>query len=208
MTQGSDRVQVALEEYRTLRQEILNSITAQYQILTIGAGAVGLLATAVLGQDSDGAGAATADARAQTLFDLGGLLVGIPLLCLLVVVMWMNEVNRMLRAGRFLLDVEQVLNDLVALPGLLSWESRAHLDDMPDVERSQFRLVRLFFGTLAAAFVGLGLYRLWNERLPLAVEVVVTVGVVVVLVAAALLLRSIGRQYVRVRAAWERAPQP
>ncbi len=32
-----DKLMLALEEYKTLRQEILNSITAQYAILTFGA---------------------------------------------------------------------------------------------------------------------------------------------------------------------------
>jgi hypothetical protein len=50
----------------------------------------------------------------------------------------------MLRAGQFLLGAEERLNSLVGRDGVVSWESVAHAEDEPDIERSHFRLVVLF----------------------------------------------------------------
>lgn len=135
----------------------LNSISAQYSILTFGAVAVGVLATAVLREPGG-----SKSAPVEVLFTLGGLLVGIPLLCLVVVVMWMNEVFRMLRAGRFLRGVEVRLNALVQAPGTVTCENSVHKGDGPDIEETHFGLVALFFGTLATAFAVSGSFRLWQ----------------------------------------------
>ncbi len=197
-----DKLMLALEEYKTLRQEILNSITAQYAILTFGATGVALLATAVLGEPGGNADTATA-ASTKSIFGIGGLLVGIPLLCLLIVAMWMNEVTRMLRAGQFLLGAEERLNSLVGRDGVVSWESVAHAEDEPDIERSHFRLVVLFFGTLALAFVSFGLFKLWTvESMPQLLRVVATIAEALLLALGTYTLYGVARSYNEVRERW------
>ncbi len=201
----SNAIETLLEEYKTLRQEIANSITAQYAIVSFGAVAVGLLVTAGARAGAQpGRPPGVDEALLAAIF-----LLGVPAICLLVVVMWMNEVARMLRAGYHVLRLEERIN-LLAGRVLLTWESAAHQESQPDVERVHYKLLTRVFGLIALVFIALGLYRVWSAAFPvsfqvrLGLRVGATLLVAIFVSYAVYVLRRRRAQYVLLRQRWER----
>jgi len=118
--EGQDRaVPVMLAEYNAIRAEITTSLTCQVQVLSFGAATVGLLAAAAANLWDKAAG-------------VSGLvmLFGIPLVCQLTLCVHAGEQIRLMRAGRFLKQLEDCLNtsfqDSPAFGGregsVLTWE--------------------------------------------------------------------------------------
>ncbi len=103
---------VAIEEYKTLREESLASMKMQQSILTLGTTTIGLLFSA-----------------AFNLWDKPMLpnllfLVIMPLIVSLVMLMWAGEVARMFRASTFLRAVEKKINgSLRTNKQALAWET-------------------------------------------------------------------------------------
>ena len=193
-------VEVALEEYKTLRQEILNSITTQHAVPSLGALALGLLAGA----------AARVDSSLLAVVAIAGL--GAPLLCLVVLGIWLNEVTRMLRAGLFLIGVEERLNDRLrridekgwALPQTpLTWESRAHEQDKPDVERTHLTLLSALFGTVAATFAAYAMQALFSSDLHQVWKAVAATAETALLSNGLRIILLIRQQYQAERSKWE-----
>ena len=153
-------VEIALEEYKSLRQEALTSMGTQQSILSFGTAALGILLA--------GAFNVFGDALAATLI----FLVFVPLLSHLVLVLWMTEVVRMLRAGFFLANIEKQISALIGSDGLLTWERWAHArppdeektDDirlvLRDVDRLNFQVVTGLLFSIALAGVAIGNYEL------------------------------------------------
>lgn len=103
-----------MKEYETLRQESLDSINNRSQIVSFGLGTVGVLAAGVLASE-----------RASGSFPLLVLVfsLGIPTISVLVLYSWLGEVERMMRAGRFMVDLEARINAEISAAGpTLTWE--------------------------------------------------------------------------------------
>lgn len=107
-----DWIAVAMEEYKTLRQESQAAIDRQERVLASGTAVTAL----VLGV---GANAARGSTVSIVL-----LLVLAPLLACLVTIMWLGEVERMLRAGAYVSLIEQRVNsEFHGGKPALGWES-------------------------------------------------------------------------------------
>src|SRR5262249_11532432 len=98
---------VAIEEYKSVRTESLDSMKLQNAILSYGVTAIGLIFTAGIG-----------------LIDKNMLLVAeamfllfIPMIVFFIVVIWAGEVARMYRAGSFLAEHEGIINRYVKRSG-------------------------------------------------------------------------------------------
>jgi hypothetical protein len=141
-----DWIEAALEEYRSLRDESLQAIDRQVRVLGLGTTASGI----VLGLGIK------AGLSSSTAF---ALLVGFaPLLALLVCVLWLGEMERMVRAGAQIALIEQRISRRIDPDDPpLSWETslRSH---QPSRRRilSVYRAIFGILGLIAATSSVLG----------------------------------------------------
>jgi hypothetical protein len=108
-----ENVEVLLKEYETLRRESLDSITHRTQIASFGLAAIGALFA--------GSFVATERVQASGLV-LGVVALGVPLVSVLVLRMWLGELERMERAGAYLSWLEHRINSSMN-DHVLTWES-------------------------------------------------------------------------------------
>lgn len=107
-----DWIEVVMEEYKTLREEILTSMQMQQSILSLGGATVGIALSSAF---------ATWEKSPLPEFLF---LVMVPTLTYLIVLVWLGEVGRMFRAGYFLSELEGKVNREFSGKGLaLSWET-------------------------------------------------------------------------------------
>ncbi len=113
-----DWIDAALEEYRSLRDESLQAIDRQVRVLALGTTVSGV----VLGL---GVKAGTSSSTAAVL------LVGFaPLLALFVCVLWIGEMERMVRAGAQIASIERRVSERIDQEDPpMSWESSLRLDE-------------------------------------------------------------------------------
>lgn len=169
---------VALEEYRSLRQESLQAIDRQHQILSLGAATSGVLLGIGVKERPGSTGAVVL------------LMVLMPLLAALVLRLWMGEFGRMVRAGAFVAQLEHKIGSRYKYDEApLSWESElrkgaSHRQRL----RVLYRAIFLILLVLGAAAAGIGCVGLTDrDRL---------VAAVILGVADVLLLASVARFYV------------
>jgi hypothetical protein len=109
-------VYAAVEEYKSLRTESLDSMKIQNTILSYGVSAVVLILTAGIGM---------IDKDVLSIIDAAIFLVLIPTTIFFIVMIWAGEVARMYRAGSFLIDRELIVSEYVGSVSkpALSWEN-------------------------------------------------------------------------------------
>jgi hypothetical protein len=95
----------ALEEYKSLRTESLDSMKVQNIILGYGVAGIGALLTA---------GISFIDKNDNPVLEGAIFCFFIPLVVFFIVMTWAGEVARMYRAGKFLVDREPIINQHVA----------------------------------------------------------------------------------------------
>jgi hypothetical protein len=103
-----DYVNVSLEEYKTLREEVKQSNINQFQSLSFGSAAIGVLLSA---------GFYSWDKTLLTTFIIFSLFV--PLLSFLSTFLWLGEIARMIRAGNFIVFIEKKMEYIVQVPPAL-----------------------------------------------------------------------------------------
>ncbi len=130
-----DWLTASLEEYRSLREESLQAIDRQLRILGLGTTALGV----VLGL---GVKAGTGSATATVL-----LVFFSPLLALLVCILWLGEMERMVRAGAHIASLEHRISDAIdpSRPAM-SWERSLRLNRSD--RRRVLSVYRSIFGIL------------------------------------------------------------
>jgi hypothetical protein len=145
-----------MKEYETLRQESLDSINNRSQIVSFGLGTIGILAGGVLASE-----------RASQSIPLLILVfsVGIPTVSVLVLYSWLGEVERMMRAGRFMVDLEARINAEIS-PGdpALTWERWLRTANT-QMRYPYIVVLALFLGiAVGAPFLGLSMAAVsWAE---------------------------------------------
>ena len=98
-----DTLELMLKEYETLRQESLDSINNRSQIVSFGLATIGLIVAAIFALDSS----LQSTALVVLVFS-----VGIPIISVLILYIWLGEVERMMRAGDYLCGLEARINDV------------------------------------------------------------------------------------------------
>jgi hypothetical protein len=93
-----DWIKTAMEEYKTLREESLTSLTRQLQILSIGGATIGVILLAAI------------NGWEKVPFPKTVFMYVIPGVLLLIFIIWLTEVFRMRRAGRYLVNLENKIN--------------------------------------------------------------------------------------------------
>lgn len=98
-----DEVDALFKEYDTLRQESLDSMQNRTQIVAFGLGTLAVLAGAVLSLDSGD--------RSPHLI-VAVFSIGLPVISALVLYIWLGEVERMMRAGKHIQQLELRINGI------------------------------------------------------------------------------------------------
>lgn len=157
---AKDWIDAALEEYRTLRDESLQAIDRQVRVLGLGTTASGV----VLGL---GVKAGISSPTATVL------LVGFtPLLALFVCVLWLGEMERMVRAGAHIAKLERRISDRIDQHDpAMTWETSLRIDQparrrVLTVYRAVFAILTLL-ATLGSVLGGLGIA--WRSDLGLVI---------------------------------------
>lgn len=107
-----DWLSAAIEEYKTLREECLMRLKNQQSILTFGTAIIGLIISAAI--------------NSWEKYPLPEIifLFLVPTVIYLIIMIWLGEVARMFRAGRFLCNVEDKINkQLQGTEKALTWEN-------------------------------------------------------------------------------------
>ncbi len=151
-----DWTTLLLEEYKTLRQEALAAVDRQQRVLASGVGVEGV----VLGL---GANASPGSTVAAVL-----LLVLGPLLALLVTVLWLGEIERMVRAGAFVSAIERRVARAFPDDAPLRWETWLR-SEAPGGRRILwvYRAVFLILWTVAATGAAIGVVGLEGLQIAL-----------------------------------------
>jgi len=126
-----DSIDATIEEYKSLRNESLDAIKSQQTTLSIGIGTVGVVVAA-------GVNIWDKSYLPSLIF-----LVFNPILCYWILLIWLGEVHRMMRAGAFLSLIESKINLKFKVEDALSWESWLRKINQ-DVKRP-----RMFFNYIA-----------------------------------------------------------
>jgi hypothetical protein len=99
-----DPIEIILREYDTVRSESLNTMSNRFQVVAFGLATLGALTAGVF---------AFGDRAQNPTFVLLSLNYLIPAISILVLFIWLGEVNRMNRAGLYIYYLEQEMNDYV-----------------------------------------------------------------------------------------------
>ncbi len=107
-----DWLAIAIEEYKTLREECLMSIKMQNSILAFGSATIGVVISA-------GFNVWDKSPLPEILF-----LLLVPAIVYLVIIIWLGEVSRMFRVGRFISTIEIKINkQFPDMDNPLTWET-------------------------------------------------------------------------------------
>ena len=145
----------SIEEYKTIREEALASLKNQQSSLSFGMASAGVLIAV-------GAENTNRLALAGAVF-----FIFLPLLCYVVMTIWMGEVARMMRAGVYVRKVELKVNmRLSAQPVALGWEKWLR-EGQYNQKRPQMRfnyaiVIGMFFAIAFFSLV-LGHTLVWNK---------------------------------------------
>lgn len=140
-------IEILLQEYRTLREEILTSMASRNSILAFGLATVGVLYTAAaqMGHES----------VTGNLSHLILILV-LPFVCFFISLSWLGEYERIQRAGGFIARLEKRINDLAA-ERLLSWETELRMKKKH--MNYPYHAILTLLTLLGLLSFGIGLYR-------------------------------------------------
>lgn len=132
-----DRIEVMLKEYEMLRQEILGAMSNRAQIISFGLGTIGVLFAGILTSDL---------AKESPKLLIVVFSFAIPTASVLVLYIWLGEVERMMRAGRYLANLEGRINRaLGAGEDTLRWENWLR-DTRVQIRYTYLVVIALFFG--------------------------------------------------------------
>ncbi|NQS98088.1 MAG: hypothetical protein HQ591_06520 [candidate division Zixibacteria bacterium] len=139
------KVQVMMEEYKSLRSESLQSMGNRNSILTFGLGTIGLIFHAGI-----------SIINTQDVFSFLIFSFFLPVLSLLLLVLWMGEAERISRVGVYLVDFEKKVNEIFKndeqLRQLLHWETW-----LREFKQSKNRTNQLLYPYLAVVILFLGI---------------------------------------------------
>lgn len=101
-----DIINLIFEDYKTLREESLQSMRNRNAVLTFGLGVLGVIFHAGISSFSNGT-------QNGYWLSLSIFYLGIPALSLLIYTLWLGEVARMRRIGVYLMEREKLINLLI-----------------------------------------------------------------------------------------------
>jgi hypothetical protein len=157
-----ESVQVLLEEYKTLRQEILTAMANRNSILSFGQASIGAIFTASI---------VTYKTANYSVFSSLSLIFLIPTVVSFILFMWIGEYQRMQRAGKFLAQLEERIND-ESKQILLSWETSLRTNRLH--MKYPYDTTVLLLTLISTVSVLIGLYSLHLSNAKLTPIIIVT----------------------------------
>lgn len=187
-------VSVLLEEYQTIRGEILASMNNRVSVLSFGLATIGAIFTASI-----------AVSAAGSYSQLSNLMLvsTVPVVTSFILFMWLGEYQRMMRAGKFLHDLEDRINEAAGHTSLLTWEH--HLRSQGHM-RYPYNTTVMLLILISIVSASLGLAMLNANALP---KVIIGfVEAALHLAAYSYAARSINRLRTQVTAPHHSLPEP
>ena len=146
----------AIEEYKSIRTESLDSMKVQNNIVGYGVAATAALLTASIG---------FIDKNDSTILDLAIFCLFIPSVVSFIVMIWAGEVARMYRAGSFLAMREKIINRHIdakinsggSLSEPLGWENWLLSEDANNKNQTPHHRLYAQHYCILAMFIFLGL---------------------------------------------------
>jgi hypothetical protein len=183
-----DWLSVAMEEYKTLRAESIESMKMQQSILQYGAATMGII---IIG----GFNVWNNPFLPEIVF-----LFILPAVVYLVSIIWIGEVARMFRAGSFLSELEKKINSEFTEKGeVLSWESwlrkkQADGKTPHQLVSSHYIAIYCFFSIISIASIVIGNLKLWKTVSTCyitAIDTIEAISFVVIVIMAQRILKKI-----------------
>ncbi len=113
MTAKKDELEAIYLEYRSLREEIITAMHARNSILSFGLATIGVMFSAI---------AAIFVSGSNTMFSGLVLFIIVPLIVVFILLIWLGEYQRMHRAGKHMISLEERIN-LIQKKEILTWET-------------------------------------------------------------------------------------
>lgn len=145
-------IEIMVEEYKTLRKEILQSLRIQYNIYVAEA-------TTIFG--------AVIGVAALKNYDISStpfvIFLGVPLIFIIFTSLWITEQTRMMRAGDYIEMLENVINNEINHICFF-WENSLRLKKTPRFSQVQYR--SQFIGVIGSYFIVsvFSIWAMWNYR--------------------------------------------
>lgn len=134
-------LEVMLKEYEMLRQEIVTSMQTRSSILTFAFTTIGVIFAASI----------TAGSTTKLLSNLV-LIFGVPSIAAFSLFQWLGEYERMQRAGKFIIKIENKVNNITKIE-TMSWET--HLAS--NRQHMSYPYNSTVFGMVIISLIGVGL---------------------------------------------------
>lgn len=148
-------IEIALEEYKTLRSESIESIKTQHSTLNIGTGIAGAVVISGF------------NLWDKTLLPDLIFLIFIPLLCYIILVIWIGEVSRMVRVGHYLTTVEnKISSSFPKHPELLfyeNWLRRKAVNSKNHQSKWNYIAVIALFTFIAFSSIAVGTFKIHDK---------------------------------------------
>jgi hypothetical protein len=162
-------VTVALEEYNSMRTESLQSMKNQLSSLQVGTASIGVLIAA---------GFSTWDKG--LFFSVIIFLLFVPAVCYISLVIWIGEVVRMMRAGKYIAELEIKINSAYpATEKPLNWENwlrtQSNNSKTPQLQWNYKAILTLFFAT-AFSSICIGIGRIYSYEITADLNIYITIG--------------------------------
>jgi hypothetical protein len=186
-----DPIEIRLQEYNAIRQEILAAMNGRNSILSFGLAAVGAIFAASI---------AAFEVGTFAFLSVISLVLVIPAICGFILCMWLGEYERKERAGSFLVNLEKTINVEASKP-LLTWEGFLR-GERRKMEYPYIATVMLLTGvSLISLILGLVMTALsldWQRISPVALVggAIVVMGVIGVIVHIVVCKKAVSRMAV------------
>ena len=150
--------ELALQEYNALREEILTTMGTQDGTLRFAAATVGIVLTGGF------------NIWRHTLPATLVFVVVVPYLCMMVLIVWLGEVTRMMRAGKHLERLEERFEEVAHPPEpVMRWERNLRDPKAKGTRWDRhyewnYLAIILMFWSLGVGSIGAGVYRALSAK--------------------------------------------
>lgn len=148
-------IEIIIEEYKTVRTESLESIKSQQTTLNIGTAIAGAIVVAGFNLWQE-------DLLPALIF-----LFFIPLICYLILLIWLGEVSRMMRAGKYLKEIEEKISKQFkkkANPlNFENWLREKKKDGTTEQTKWNYISVIALFLFFALSSIAIGNWKIFNQ---------------------------------------------
>jgi hypothetical protein len=143
---------VLIEEYKTLREEVLTAMTLQQAVIRYSVATIGALLVVGFSLFE----------KTYSQYIFFGL---VPLASYFGLTVWMGEVGRMMRAGKAVASLENKINTLFDDGSLMTWESYLRSSEWgisKQMDWNYLAIIALHLGA-AVSSVWFGLVNVWDK---------------------------------------------